>query len=130
MVTSVVVAILVALGVRWGLTAIGDSAKQNLINKSVSQMKQTTVLPKQVDQVTTWTDVKAEDGAIHYQYTVSSDVDPSSITEQAIRDSIRPTLCSTTATRRILDDDIAMRYSYEFSGSTKTIETTFVKADC
>jgi hypothetical protein len=68
--------------------------------------------------------------AIHYEYTLSSDVNPSAVTKQGIRNTILPTLCSTASTRRIRDSDIAMRYSYAFTGSTKTIEITFTKADC
>jgi hypothetical protein len=130
-VAAVVVFVLAFVLVRWGLSvAFSGPSKQATIDKSVSQIKEQSDLPKQVDQVTTWTDVKAEPDAIHYEYTVASSVDPSSVTEAAIRNAVLPTLCSTASTRRILDEDIAMRYTYAFSGSTKTIDTTITKADC
>jgi len=130
-VITVVVAIVVAALVRWGISAaFAGPSKQDVINTSVAQIKKDSGLPKKVDAVTTWTDVKPESDAIHYEYTVSADVDPSSLSEAAIRKSLLPTLCATSATRRILDEDIAMRYSYTFDGSAKTIDTTFTKADC
>ena len=128
---AVVVFVLAFVLVRWGLSAaFSGPSKQQTIDKSVSQIKEQSDLPKQVDQVTTWTDVKAEADAIHYEYTVASSVDPSTVTEDAIRNAVIPTLCSTASTRHILDEDIAMRYTYAFSGSTKTIDTTITKADC
>ncbi|ARC57058.1 hypothetical protein AS850_08220 [Frondihabitans sp. 762G35] len=130
-VAGVLVAALAGGLIRWGLTsAFGGDSKQEAIAKSVSEIKKQSDLPKQLDQVTTWTDVAAETGAIHYTYRVSSDVDPSSLTEAALRKTVLPTLCSTAETRRILDDDIAMRYTYAFDGSDDTVDISFTKAEC
>ncbi|PZE35081.1 hypothetical protein [Curtobacterium sp. MCPF17_031] len=124
-----IVAFLVAGAlVRWGLSSIGGPSKQELVDQGVEKITEQTSFPKQVDEITTWTGVDAEDEAIHYRYSVTAD--PTAISERAIRSSVLSNLCSTTATRDILEEDIAMRYSYVFPGSTKTVDLEFTDADC
>jgi len=124
-----IVAFLVAGAlVRWGLSSFGGPSKQELVDQGVAKITEQTTFPKQVDEITTWTGVDAEDEAIHYRYSVAAD--PTAISERAIRSSVLSNLCSTTATRDILEEDIAMRYSYVFPGSTKTVDLEFTDADC
>jgi hypothetical protein len=127
---GVVVAVVVAILVRQALTAAFSDSTEEKVSKAVVQIREQSDLPKQVDSVTTWTGVEAEGNAIHYDYTVSSSVDPASITESAIRDSVGPTLCSNSDTKELLDEDVDMRYTYGFDGSSKTLDTTFTKSDC
>lgn len=127
---GVVVAVVVAFLVRQALTAAFSDSTEEKVSKAVVQIREQTDLPKQVDSVTTWTGVEAEGNAIHYDYTVSSSVDPASITESAVRDSVGPTLCSNSDTKELLDEDVDMRYTYAFDGSSKTLDTTFTKSDC
>lgn len=127
---GVVVAVVVAILVRQALTAAFSDSTEEKVSKAVVQIREQSDLPKQVDSVTTWTGVEAEGNAIHYDYTVSSSVDPASITESAIRDSVGPTLCSNSDTKELLDEDVDMRYTYAFDGSSKTLDTTFTKSDC
>jgi hypothetical protein len=129
-VLGVVVAVVVAFLVRQGLNAaFGDSTEEK-VSKAVEQIREQSDLPKQVDSVTTWTAIEAEGAAIHYDYTVSTEVDPASINEGVIRDAVGPNLCSNSETKKLLDEDVDMRYTYAFEGSSKTIDTTFTKADC
>ncbi|WIE62583.1 hypothetical protein DEI97_005400 [Curtobacterium sp. MCLR17_032] len=124
-----IVAFLVAGAlVRWGLSSFGGPSKQELVDEGVKKITEQTTFPKQVDAITTWTGVDAEDDAIHYRYSVAAD--PTAISERAIRSSVLSNLCSTTATRDILEEDIAMRYSYVFPGSDKTVDLEFTEADC
>ncbi|MCS6557423.1 hypothetical protein NYQ31_03335 [Curtobacterium flaccumfaciens] len=129
-VLGVVVAVVVAFLVRQGLNAAFSDSTEEKVSKAVEQIREQTDLPKQVDSVTTWTGIEAEGAAIHYDYTVSSNVDPASITEGAIRDAVGPNLCSNSETKKLLDEDVDMRYTYKFEGSSKTVDTTFTKADC
>lgn len=129
-VLGVVVAVVVAFLVRQGLNAAFSDSTEEKVSKAVEQIREQSDLPKQVDSVTTWTGIEAEGAAIHYDYTVSSNVDPASITEGAIRDAVGPNLCSNSETKKLLDEDVDMRYTYEFEGSSKTVDTTFTKADC
>lgn len=124
-----VLAFVVAAGlVRWGFASFGGPSKQELVDEGVAKISEQTTFPKQVDSITTWTGVDAEDEAIHYRYSV--DADPTAISERSIRDSVLSNLCSTTATRDILEEDIAMRYSYVFPGSDKTVDLEFTNDDC
>lgn len=127
-VVGIVVAIIVAVLVRQGFNAAFGESKQDLVNEGVKQIREQSDLPKQVDSVTTWTGVSAEDGTIHYRYTVRAD--PSQLDETALHDSVLQQLCATTETKKLLDRDIAMRYSYGFDGSSKKVDMTFTKADC
>lgn len=129
-VLGVVVAVVVAFLVRQGLNAAFSDSTEEKVSKAVEQIREQSNLPKQVDSVTTWTGIEAEGAAIHYDYTVSANVDPASITEGAIRDAVGPNLCSNSETKKLLDEDVDMRYTYEFEGSSKTVDTTFTKADC
>lgn len=129
-VLGVVVAVVVAFLVRQGLNAAFSDSTEEKVSKAVEQIREQSDLPKQVDSVTTWTGIEAEGAAIHYDYTVSSNVDPASITEGAIRDAVGPNLCSNSETKKLLDEDVDMRYTYKFEGSSKTVDTTFTKADC
>ena len=129
-VLGVVVAVVVAFLVRQGLNAAFSDSTEEKVLKAVEQIREQSDLPKQVDSVTTWTGIEAEGAAIHYGYTVSSNVDPASITEGAIRDAVGPNLCSNSETKKLLDEDVDMRYTYKFEGSSKTVDTTFTKADC
>jgi hypothetical protein len=129
-VLGVVVAVVVAFLVRQGLNAAFSDSTEEKVSKAVEQIREQSDLPKQVDSVTTWTGIEAEGAAIHYDYTVSSNVDPASITEGAIRDAVGPNLCSNGETKKLLDEDVDMRYTYKFEGSSKTVDTTFTKADC
>jgi hypothetical protein len=129
-VLGVVVAVVVAFLVRQGLNAAFSDSTEEKVSKAVEQIREQSGLPKQVDSVTTWTAIEAEGASIHYDYTVSSDVDPASISESVIRDAVGPNLCSNSETKKLLDEDVDMRYTYAFEGSSKTVDTTFTKADC
>lgn len=129
-VLGVVVAVVVAFLVRQGLNAAFSDSTEEKVSKAVEQIREQSNLPKQVDSVTTWTGIEAEGASIHYDYTVSANVDPASITEGAIRDAVGPNLCSNSETKKLLDEDVDMRYTYAFEGSSKTVDTTFTKTDC
>jgi hypothetical protein len=127
-VAGILAFVIAAALVRWGFASFGGPSKQELVDEGVKKITEQTTFPKQVDAITTWTGVDAEDDAIHYRYSV--DADPSAISKQAIRSSVLSNLCSTTATRDILEEDITMRYSYVFRGSDKTVDLEFTEADC
>lgn len=129
-VLGVVVALVVAFLVRQAFTAAFGGSTEDKVSKAVEQIRDESDLPKQVDSVTTWTGIEAEGTAIHYDYTVSSNVDPASITTTAVRDAVGPTLCSTKETKELLDDGVDMRYTYAFDDSSKTLDVTFTKSDC
>lgn len=128
-IASTVFGLVVFALVYWGLHAIFDGpSKQDQIEKAVSQLMPS--LPKQVDNVTTLTDVKAEPSTIHYIYSISASVDPASITKSELSKAVLPNVCSIKDTKDILDADVTIKYSYSFVNSPTKIDLSFTKADC
>jgi len=126
---GVVVAALVAFGVRAGLSALSGPSKQEIIEKGVEQALEMFDLPQQIDQVTIFTAITAESDAIRYDYTLV-DVDPAAVTEEVLTGIVLPGLCSTKETREILDHDIAMKYIYLVESTGESYALTFTQADC
>jgi hypothetical protein len=113
----------------WGFRAFLDGpSKQELIQSTVDLMQAT--LPDTIDSVTTLTAVEAEPSTIHYLYTLSAEVDPANLTESVVRESVLASLCSAAETRDLLEDEIAMRYTYTFTSTGESINMTFTQADC
>src|SRR5690606_11043113 len=128
-----VVSLVVAFGVYWGVRAAFDAlsgpSKQALIEKGVEEALDTFDPPRQIDEVTVLTDVTAEQDAIHYHYTLV-DVDPSVVTQEVLEGVVLPGLCSTKETRQVLDQDIAMKYTYTVESTGDVYAMEFTKSDC
>lgn len=124
------VALASGIGVYLALGAFTPAdSNQQLIEKTVQELKEQTQFPEHIDAITALDDVTAEPSAIHYHYTIT-DTDPADVSEQALQDSILPRLCSEDSTREILDRGIHMKYSYDFDGSDVDYRLEFSKADC
>lgn len=126
---GLVVAAVVSFGVRFAFEAFSGPSKQQLIEQGVEEARKQFDPPQQIDEVTTITDVKAESGAIHYYYTLT-DVDPAAVTADVLEDIVLPGLCSTPETKKVLDADIAMRYSYLVDETGDSYDLEFTKGDC
>jgi hypothetical protein len=128
-----VVSLLVAFGAYWGVRAAFDAlsgpSKQALIEKGVEEALDTFDPPRQIDEVTVLTDVTAEQDAIHYHYTLV-DVDPSVVTQEVLEGVVLPGLCSTKETRQVLDQDVAMKYTYTVESTGDVYAMEFTKSDC
>jgi len=99
---AVEVAILIGAGVRFAHGEMGDDSRKGMIQQSVAELEEQTMLPQQVDEITTFEDVTTESWAIHYYYTIVG-ADTTGLAEDALADSIPPTLCSTEETKGLLD---------------------------
>jgi mannitol-specific phosphotransferase system IIBC component len=128
-VVAIVVAVIVSFGVRMAFQAFGGDSKEDAIAENVEQAKEQYDLPQQIDEVTVLEDITAESDAIHYRYTLSGE-GVESVTEELLAASVLPQLCSTAATRDILDRDIGMKYSYDVEGTGDQLEMAFSKSDC
>ncbi len=118
-----------AFGTTALLNAVNGGSKQQQIEKGVEEALAAFDPPKQIDEVTIITDVKAEEGAIHYYYTLTG-VDPAAVTAEVLEGIVEPSVCSTSETRKVLDQDIVMRYSYEVEGTSDVYHLEFTKVDC
>ena len=128
-VVGIVVFLVAGFLVRSALNGIFGDSKEESIAKTVEQLKEENPLPARIDEVTTLDDVTAEPKAVHYHYTVEG-ADPSALSEKAISDTVLPSLCAQDETRKILDDDIDMKYTYDIVETGDTYDLTFSKGDC
>jgi mannitol-specific phosphotransferase system IIBC component len=128
-VVAIVVAVIVSFGVRMAFQAFGGDSKEDAIAENVEQAREQYDLPQQIDEVTVLEDITAESDAIHYHYTLAGD-GVENVTEELLAASVLPQLCSTAATRDILDRDIGMKYSYDVEGTGDQLEMAFSKSDC
>lgn len=128
-----VLAAVVAIGAFFGVRAIFDSvggqSKQAQIEAAVEQALAQYDPPRQLDEVTIITDVTAEPGAIRYSYSLV-DVDPALVTAEVLEGIVGPGLCAQAATRGMLDQDIAMRYTYLLESTGDTYDLEFTKEYC
>ncbi|TPW76797.1 hypothetical protein [Schumannella sp. 10F1B-5-1] len=124
----VVVGAIVAAGVRFGLSNLFAPSPEKIVSETVAELKKQTDFPQTVDSATTLNDVTAEGDTIHYQYTVAG-VDPSAVTQDALEQSVGPQLCRQNATKKLLDADVRMKYSYEVEGG-EPVSFTVTSDDC
>lgn len=106
-----------------------DAEKAELIRQTVQQAKAEYVLPYKLDQVTTIVDITAEDNAIRYHYVISGGA-VDMVTNEALTQNVRPSICNNPDTRAILDQDIHMEYSYSIADSSQKYFVKLTKADC
>jgi len=102
---------------------------QELIKQTISEVKKITTFPKKLDEVTTWTDILEEPGAIRYEYTLDG-VKPEQLTEAVLKTYLVTTLCKNKDTKLILDKEINMNYSYKFGNATETFFVSITQKDC
>ena len=126
---SAIVAVVAFFGVRAVIEAASGPSKQQQIEQAVEQALAQFDPPQQLDDVTIITDVKAEPGAIRYHYSLVN-VDPTQVTAEVLEGIVGPGLCAQPATRAVLDEEIAMRYTYLVEATGDTYELEFTKGYC
>jgi hypothetical protein len=109
---------------------VSTNKLQAKIESYVKSTKAAVSLPKRLDDVTTWTDVKAEVGDIHYFYTIDASVDPSQLTVDVLKPVVQSQVCAIPSAAAALKDDIDFDYTYAFDGSTTTYEFALTGDDC
>ncbi len=129
-IASVVVAAVVAFGVRYAITSALEPSAEDQVQQGVAELKKNSELPKQIDSVTTLTDIQARGKDIRYVYEISDSVDPATLDARTLRQSVVSSACTMPATKKLLDDGIGMRYHYTFAGDGKTLDLAVGKSDC
>lgn len=102
---------------------------QSTISETVNQLKNEIIMPSKIDEVTTLTDITAEPNAIRYHYILSG-ADYSNTTNEDFDNSITPSVCGNSDTRRMIDMGINLEYSYQDTDSGKTFFVSVTKQDC
>lgn len=133
---SILAFIVAFAGVRYltqeGISSVSQNSslsKQELINETVAEVRNTTTFPMQLDEVTVWTGITGTSNALRYQYTLQ-DIDESQVSSTVLKNLIAPSVCTNTDTRYILNKDINMEYSYAVQGSAQTYFFIVSKSDC
>ncbi len=131
---SVLVFILAFVGFRYitsqGISSVsGGTSKQDIIKATVLSVRNSTTFPRELDEVTTWTGITEQTGAIRYEYAFH-DADLSSVNNQALANLLTPSVCKSVETKNILDRDIDLQYFYRVTGSSQTYMVSINKADC
>ena len=111
---------------------VSSTSKTNeeLILQTVKDFKEEVELPSQIDELTILTDVTAQENAIRYQYTVSSQTDTSVLSNDVIKDSLVENICKNNDIVDLLRKGIDLEYSYKVENSEQTYFVTFKYADC
>ena len=111
---------------------VSSTSKTNeeLIQQTVKEFKEEVELPSQIDELTILTDVTAQENAIRYQYTVSSQTDTSVLSNDVIKDSLVENICKNNDIVDLLRKGIDLEYSYKVENSEQTYFVTFKYVDC
>ena len=111
---------------------VSSTSKTNeeLIQQTVKEFKEEIELPSQIDELTMLTDIIAQENAIRYQYTISSQADTSVLSNDVIKDSLVENICKNNDIVNLLRKGIDLEYSYKVEDSEQTYFVTFKYADC
>ena len=117
------------------VTEMDCPSKAEIIRAMVQELKSQVKLPLQMNETTTWDNVFAYPNSIRYYYTLTElDIDDDgssgSDIESKLKSRLQPTLCLGGDTRGMLDQEIAMEYSYTIEDSGQTHFVSVTKADC
>jgi hypothetical protein len=130
----VIAFVLAFVGVRYltsqGISSVSESmSKQDTIKATVLSVRNSTTFPRELDEVTTWTGISEQTGAIRYEYAFH-DANLSNINNQALANLLIPSVCKDSGTKNILDKDIDLQYFYRVTGSSQTYMVSINKANC
>ncbi len=99
------------------------------IEETVEFIKNSNNLPRTVDEVTVWTDVTAEEGAIRYHYKISN-LGDREISEALLRDFIEDGICADRDISSALKGGVNMEYSYTVKETGEEFLVVFTEEDC
>lgn len=137
--TNVVWLVIIALILGLQVWSIGGFQAKNissspptladLASQGAQGAKSSTALPSEIDSVTTLTDITSESNIITYHYMLH-DADTSSLTDDVLRSSIQPNVCSNTSTKNLLDNGVDMQYLYSIKENGQQYSFTVTKGNC
>lgn len=118
-----------------------EVANKNIENKNIEfikivieQLKNNTVLPYQVDPVTTLTDITPEQKAIRFHYVVSgpgsNNEYPQFNDENENKQYLLSKACQDEHFLSILNQEINLEYLTTFNSTSKTFLVSLTKEDC
>ncbi|HOT85705.1 MAG TPA: hypothetical protein PLC78_08075 [Methanofastidiosum sp.] len=121
---------IIAIAVAIFVVSSTSKTNEELIQQTVKEFKEEVELPSQIDELTILTDIIAQENAIRYQYTISSQADTSVLSNDVIKDSLVENICKNNDLVNLLRKGIDLEYSYKVEDSEQTYFVTFKYADC
>ena len=121
---------IIAIAVAIFVVSSTSKTNEELIQQTVKEFKEEIELPSQIDELTMLTDIIAQENAIRYQYTISSQADTSVLSNDVIKDSLVENICKNSNMVNLLKKGIDLEYSYKVEDSEQTYFVTFKYADC
>ncbi|TPW77775.1 hypothetical protein [Schumannella soli] len=134
---SIVAAVIIIGGAVAGVflsravTSVADAASSpsGLAKLGAEAANKQQKLPYDVDQYTTLESITSSGPKIQYTYTVHG-IDPAALTKDALVSGVQPQLCSTSATKKLLDEGVVMAYRYTVEETGDRIDFQVTKSDC
>lgn len=108
--------------------ANGSQTPADFASQAVQQAKSSLTLPSQVDSITTLDDITSSGNVIQYHYTLHN-ADTSSLSDEALKNSTKPTVCANKSTVSLLSKGVDLQYLYLASGSEQ-YSFTLKQSDC
>ena len=121
---------IIAIAVAIFVVSSTSKTNEELIQQTVKEFKEEIELPSQIDELTMLTDIIAQENAIRYQYTISSQADTSVLSNDVIKSSLVENICKNNNLVNLLKKGIDLEYSYKVEDSEQTYFVTFKYADC
>jgi hypothetical protein len=103
--------------------------KQDIIRETVRELWTEMTIPQQLDSVTKLVNISAETNAIRYHYILSG-IDETKISNDLLRDHLVSGVCGNTDTKKLLDMDVNMEYSYIVENSNQKYFVSVTKTNC
>jgi hypothetical protein len=137
-ITSVVGAVLLT-GLIIGLLALGGASGTNgqahtspadLASQQVAQAKAQSKFPQSTNsQYVTVTDITADGDTVNYHDLVKG-ADTSSMSDDSLRSSLKPTICSNNDLRSLLKEGVNIGYIYTIYETNQVYSFTITNSDC
>ncbi|MFA5755266.1 MAG: zinc-ribbon domain-containing protein [Candidatus Paceibacterota bacterium] len=109
--------------------SIQSDSTVELVRKTVKEVKDSMVLPNQIDDVTRLVDITAELSAIRYHYILTG-IDESNLSNDYLKNYLTSGVCENKDTKNLLNRGINMEYSYLVEDTTSNYFVSITKEDC
>lgn len=106
-----------------------SQSSTSLASQSAQEAKSSLNLPNKVDNVTTLTDITSEGNTIQYHYIIH-DADTSNLSDDSLRNSIKPSVCNNSSSKDLLNKAISFQYIYVIKETNQQYGFTVAQGDC
>lgn len=126
-------ATLLILFITLGIDSIIQEGKNysntEIVKEIVKEIESKVELPYQLNEETILTEIKPEEDAIHFYYTLSR-LDIRTFSYDYLKNYLTFSVCDDDNTRILLNKGINFKYSYTVEGTNQNYFVTVTKLDC